>query len=194
VKGSDELGAAVLAAGVGERLRAYGCPKPLVRVAGLTLLERTIRTLRAGGVRGKLLVVVGHRGKEVAGFVRSKFPDVKVLENLDYRRGNGTSILAAVPHLPARSVIAMVDHVHTPGSVQRLVETPGDFVAAVDSRPAFANPDEATRVRLKAGRVVALGKGLEPYDALDAGLFVCSRVALERLKVEQRGRLTWNAR
>jgi len=193
VKGGDELGAAVLAAGFGERLRAYGCPKPLVRVAGLTLLERAIRTLRAGGVEGKVLVVVGHRGKEVAGFVRSKFPDIKVLENPDYRRGNGTSVLSAVPHLPARFVVAMVDHVHTPGSVRRLVETPGDFVAVVDSRPAFADPKEATRVRLEAGRVVAIGKGLEPYDALDAGLFVCSRAALERLKVEQRGRLTFNA-
>lgn len=188
-----ELGAAVLAAGFGERLRACGSPKPLVRVAGLTLLERTVRTLRAGGVRGKALVVVGHRGQEVAGCVRSGFPDVTVLENPDYARGNGTSVLGAVPHLPARFVVAMVDHVHTPGSVRRLVGMSGDFVAAVDRRPAFADPEEATRVRLEAGRVVALGKGLDPYDALDAGLFVCSRAALERMKVDRRGSISWNA-
>ena len=193
MKRGDELGAAVLAAGFGERLRACGYPKPLVRVAGLSLLERAIRTLRVGGVRGKVLIVVGHRGKEVAGFVRSKFPDVKVLENPDYSRGNGTSVLCAVPHLPARFVIAMVDHTHTPDSVRWLVETPGDIVAAVDSRPAFVDPEEATRVRVEAGRVLALGKGLEPYDALDAGLFVCSRAALERLKVEHQGALSWNA-
>lgn len=189
----DELGAAVLAAGLGERLRACACPKPLVRVAGLTLLERTIRTLRAGGVRGQVVVVVGHRGKEVAGFVRSKFSDVKVLENPDYPRGNGTSVLAALRYLPERFVVAMVDHVHTPRSVRRVVETPGAFVAAVDSRPAFADPKEATRVRIEAGRVIALGKGLEPYDAVDAGLFVCSRVTLQQLKVEQQGPLSWNA-
>lgn len=192
-RGDEQLGAAILAAGFGERLRACGCPKPLVRVAGLTLLERAIRTLRAGGVRGKILVVVGHRGKEVAGFARSRFPDVKLLENPDYLRGNGTSVLGAVPHLPARFVVAMVDHVHTPASVRLLVETPGDFVAAVDSRPAFADPEEATRVRLADGRVIALGKGLEPYDAVDAGLFVCSRAALEQFKVEQQGPLSWNA-
>ncbi len=65
MKRGEKLGAAVLAAGVGARLRVGGRPKPLVRVAGLTLLERTIRTLRAGGVQGKVVVVVGHRGKEV---------------------------------------------------------------------------------------------------------------------------------
>ncbi|TCJ16907.1 di-myo-inositol-1,3'-phosphate-1'-phosphate synthase [Rubrobacter taiwanensis] len=188
----SELGAAVLAAGLGERLRACGCPKPLVRVAGLPLVERAVRTLRAGGVRGKTMVVVGHRGEEVAEFVRSRFPDVEVLENPDYARGNGTSVLGAVPHLPERFVVAMVDHVHTPDSVRRLIATPGDFVAAVDSRPSFADPGEATRVRLESGRVVALGKGLEPYDALDAGLFVCSRAALEPLGGEP-GPLSWNA-
>lgn len=192
-RADDELGAAVLAAGFGKRLRARGCPKPLVRVARLTLLERAIRTLRAGGVRGKMLVVVGHRGQEVAGFVQSKFLDVRVLDNPNYVRGNGTSVLVAVPHLPARFVVAMVDHIHTPDSVRRLVKTPGDFVAAVDSRPAFVDPEEATRVRLDAGRVIALGKGLEPYDALDAGLLVCSRATLEQLKVEQQGPLSWNA-
>jgi choline kinase/phosphatidylglycerophosphate synthase len=193
MRGGARLGAAVLAAGFGERLRECGCPKPLVRVAGLTLVERTIRTLRAGGVEGEVLVVVGHRGEEVAEFVRTGFPDVKVLDNPDYPRGNGTSVLAALQYLPERFVVAMVDHVHTPDTVRRLVETPGDFVAAVDSQPAFADPEEATRVRLEAGRVTALGKGLEPYDALDAGLFVCSRPALERLKVEQGAKATWNA-
>lgn len=192
MRGDDEPGAAVLAAGFGERLRAYGCPKPLVRVGGLTLLERTIRTLRAGGVRGRVVVVVGHRGEEVAGFVRDRFPDVEVLENPDYPRGNGTSVLEAMPRLPSWFVVAVVDHVHTPDSVRRLVETPGEFVAAVDSRPAFVDPAEATRVRLEAGRVASLGKGLEPYDALDAGLFACSRDALGGLKVDRRGPLSWN--
>lgn len=192
MKRGEKLGAAVLAAGVGERLRVGGRPKPLVRVAGLTLLERTIRTLRAGGVQGKVVVVVGYRGKEVAEFVRSRFPDVEALQNPDYPRGNGTSVLVAAPHLPRRFVVAMVDHVHSPASVRRLIATPGSFVAAVDSCPVFVNSKEATRVRMEAGRVVDLGKKLQPYDALDAGLFVCPRAALERLRTDEHEPLSWN--
>jgi len=58
---NERVGAAVLAAGYGERMRGSAHPKPLTTVAGLTLLERTVRTLRLGGVAGPIIVVVGHR-------------------------------------------------------------------------------------------------------------------------------------
>ena len=50
---------------------------------------------------------------------------------------------------------------------------PGDSVLAVDDRQADPNlVDEATRVRLYGDRIVAIGKGLTPWDALDTGMFV----------------------
>lgn len=189
----ERLGAAILAAGFGERLRECGSPKPLARVAGLTLLERTVRTLRAGGLDGEIAVVVGHRGEEVAGYCKQRGLPVRVVENPDYPRGNGTSVLAAMRFLPERFVVAMVDHVHTPESVRRLLRCEGDFVAAVDTSPVFADPGEATRVRIEDGRVVDFGKNLPEYDGLDAGLFLCSRQALERLRGAAGGeRLSWN--
>jgi len=191
--GREGVGAAVLAAGFGERLRECGRPKPLARVAGLTLLERTVRTLRAGGLEGEIVVVVGHRGEEVAGHCKARGLPVRVVENPDYPRGNGTSVLAAMRFLPERFVVAMVDHIHTPESVRRLLRCEGDFVAAVDTRPVYADPGEATRVRLEGGRVVEFGKNLPRYDGLDAGLFLCSRPALERLREASGGeRLSWN--
>jgi choline kinase len=45
----------------------------------------------------------------------------------------------------------------------------------VDSRPVA--PDvaaEATKVRMKGAQIVAIGKHLVEYDALDTGMFVCS--------------------
>lgn len=188
----EELGAAVLAAGLGERLRECGCPKPLARVAGLTLVERTVRTLRMGGLGGEIVVVVGHRGREVANFCRSRKLGVRVIENPDYQRGNGTSVLAAARYLPERFVVAMVDHVHIPESVRCLIRNEGEFVAAVDTRPKFADPEEATRVRLDGKFVVDFAKGLSPYDALDAGLFICSRAVLDRLEAEGHEPLSWN--
>ncbi|WP_273846211.1 NTP transferase domain-containing protein [Rubrobacter calidifluminis] len=187
-----ETGAAVLAAGFGERMRDCGRPKPLVRVGGLTLLERTVRTLRAGGLEGPVVVVVGYRAEEVSRFCEERDLAVRVVENPDYPRGNGTSVLAAIDHLPERFVVSMVDHVHSPEAVRRLLVQRGEFVAAVDSRPLFADPAEATRVRLRGGGVVDFGKGLTPYDALDAGLFLCSRSVLQKLSGEEDGPLSWN--
>jgi len=188
-----EVGAVILAAGLGERMNHVRVPKPLVRMGGISLLERTYRTVRLGGVRGTIVVVVGHRGDEIARFARDRYLDVKIVENPRYRHGNGTSVLAALPHLPERFVVAMADHVHTPASVGALLACRGDFVAAVDTQPAYADREEATHVRLRCGAVVAIGKGLEPYDALDTGLFVCSGPALQQLALGPQDELTWNA-
>ncbi len=51
----------VLASGVGKRLRGKTGPRPLVRVAGLTLIERTLVAARAAGFEE----VVG--GQQAAG-------------------------------------------------------------------------------------------------------------------------------
>lgn len=189
---SKKIGAVILAAGLGERLRDHGRPKPLSQVAGMTLLERAVRTLRVAGVSGCMVVVVGHRGDEVSEFIRARKLDVRVVENPSYARGNGTSVLAALPYLPERFVVAMVDHVHSPASVEALLEGSGDFVAAIDTRPAFADPDEATRVRIRGTSVIEFGKGMEPYDGLDTGLFMCSRPALEQIRMDPQGTLSWN--
>ena len=45
----------------------------------------------------------------------------------------------------------------------------------MDSRPTTPElADEATKVRLRGSRLIALGKALTEYDALDTGLFVCA--------------------
>lgn len=187
-----EIGAVILAAGLGERMKSARRPKALVELGGLTLLERAYRTLRLGGVGGTIVVVVGHRGDEITRFVRQRPMDVQVVENPDYARGNGTSVLAGLPHLPERFVVAMADHVHVPNSIRAVLDCNGDFVAVVDAKPMYADPCEATRVRVDGGLAVQFSKGLEPYDALDTGLFICSRSALMQLSTDTQAQLSWN--
>jgi choline kinase len=52
---------------------------------------------------------------------------------------------------------------------------PGESLLAVDSRPTAPEiADEATKVRLRGSHIMAIGKTLTEYDALDTGLFVCA--------------------
>ena len=181
----------ILAAGTGARLGAG--LKPLARVAGTTLLERAVETLRSAGVE-RVLVVVGHAKDDVRRFVAERGLDVELVENDDFGRGNGTSALAGGRAAGGRFVLLMADHVFDPSAVRRVLEQPGPFVAAVDSRPRWCDVGEATKMRVEHGRVVAVGRDLEPHDAVDAGLFVCdATVLLSAERCLEDGEGSWNA-
>ena len=180
----------ILAAGEGARL-GVGL-KPLARVGGVTLLERSIATLRRAGIE-RVVVVAGHAKEELKGFVARKRLDVEVVDNDDFALGNGSSALVGGRAAGGRFVLVMVDHVFDPDEIHRVLANEAPFVAAVDRTPRFCDVDECTKVRLDGSRVVAVGKQMEAYDAVDAGLFVCDASVLgaaERALAAGEG--TWN--
>ena len=71
----------------------------------------------------------------------------------------------------------MVDHLFAETALLRLTDAPlrateGGRVL-VDCRPGESiDVSDATKVRLDGQRVTAIGKGLDPWDAIDAGCFV----------------------
>src|SRR5215471_9911374 len=71
--------AVILAAGKSERIGAatQGTSKVLLRVGGLSLLERTLRTIQAAGIE-KAVVVVGH-DRDRVGRVAAAMPRVEVV-------------------------------------------------------------------------------------------------------------------
>jgi choline kinase len=87
-------------------------------------------------------------------------------------------VLAARGRLRSRFALLMGDHLFEARVLQQLrlapVE-PGESLLAVDSRPTAPDiADEATKVRLRGSRIIAIGKTLTEYDALDTGVFVCA--------------------
>jgi 1L-myo-inositol 1-phosphate cytidylyltransferase len=101
------------------------------------------------------------------------------------------SVLAARPLAPRRFALLMGDHVFEPRVLERLVHVPLDrdeSLLAVDARPAPADvAAEATKVRRQGSRIVAIGKHLVEYDALDTGLFVCSDTLFDALTAARGG-------
>ena len=173
--------AVILLAGSGSRLREAGENrlKPMLPFLGRPLISHTLAALTDAGIK-TIYAVIGFEGRalrtSVEPLVSSKL-NVRWLENREWQKQNGISVLAAAPHVTGPFLLVMGDHLFEPSTLRRLRHAPinlGESVLAVDRRPApAAVVAEATKVQLDGGYVRAIGKTLTRHDALDTGLFVC---------------------
>ena len=186
--------AIVLAAGKGSRLADGGIvPKTLQPVLGVPLIVRAVRSLEAEGIR-EVVVVVGFGEAQVRGHLLAAGLSSKLtfVSNPRFDASNGLSVLAARDYLDQECLLSMGDHLVAPGLVHRVINASAPRASCVlgvdyDLERCF-NLDEATKVRVDGGCVVAIGKDLEDYDAIDTGVFRVGPslvTALERVLAER---------
>ena len=173
--------AVVLAAGRSERLADVtgGGSKALVRVGGLSLVERAARTLLAAGIE-HVVVVVGYQAGPVAAVVNRAAPGrVRAAFAEDWERGNGASLAAAEPHVAEEELFLLVttDHVFGEGALDALIAAgrPGVLVDHAPDPEAWA---EGTRVRLHEEQAVAFSKELGD-PSIDCGAFLLPRAVFD---------------
>lgn len=180
----------ILAAGSGSRLASArgNVPKPLVTIGGVPLIEHAITHAHAAGC-DEALIVIGHEGERVRAAVEAARPPlaVRFLHSPDPSLPNGISLLAAEPLAHELFFLQMVDHLFADVALTRLVQTPLDQSEAgrvlIDLAPAaHLDLDDATKVQLDGVRVLAIGKGLETWDAIDAGCFLLTREVFAALR------------
>jgi choline kinase len=179
----------ILAAGLGSRLEsaAPGIPKPLVTVGGIPLVLHALFHAHASGC-DEAVIVVGHQGARVKAAVEALPARLRVrfVETADPALPNGLSLLAAEPLARPRFFLQMVDHVFGDATLPRLVGSPLAADEAgrvlVDRAPRDLDLKDATKVRRAGDRVTAIGKGLEPWDAVDAGCFVLTAAVFDALR------------
>lgn len=162
----------VLAAGRSERMRRLTAgSKLLVQLAGMSLVERTVRTVMREVER--VVVVVGYDGKRVGARALEAAPgQVKVIHADGWERGSGAT-LAAAEHAVRENELNLVlvaDHLFAGGTLRALVEAGGP-AALVDPDAPPEVLEEATRVVVADGRAVAFGKQ-ERSQWSDCGAFV----------------------
>ncbi|RMH20635.1 MAG: hypothetical protein D6701_03605 [Gemmatimonadetes bacterium] len=170
--------ALVLAAGLGSRLRS-DTPKPLLPVLGVPLLARTLFTLREAGVTDAWVVVGYEAERVVQGMARWMRPGLRVhwVHNPEWERPNGISVLAGEAHLDEPFFLTMTDHLFQADVPRSLAaQGPGGGLnLAVDyDVDGVLDLDDATKVRVRDGRIEAIGKQLETFDAIDTGVFLAS--------------------
>jgi 1L-myo-inositol 1-phosphate cytidylyltransferase / CDP-L-myo-inositol myo-inositolphosphotransferase len=172
----------VLAAGRSQRLEPVtgGGSKVLLRLGGLSLVERAVRSLLAAGLE-RVLVVVGHDAGPVATVVGRLGRDrVKVVYADRWPDGNGASLAAVQAQVQDQALFLLVtaDHIFGEGGLDRLLAAgePAVLIDPAPDRPAWA---EGTRVRVVDGAVVAFGKHLEE-PAIDCGAFLLPPEVFDR--------------
>jgi 1L-myo-inositol 1-phosphate cytidylyltransferase / CDP-L-myo-inositol myo-inositolphosphotransferase len=175
IPGQPRVGV-ILAAGRSERLSRLtrGGSKALLRIGGVSLVERAVKRLLRIGLH-RVVVVVGYRGEKVAASIdRLRLDSVQTARAEAWEEGNGASLAAAEQYVIAepRFLLVAADHLFGYGSLEELVLS-DDHAALIDHAPDRDAWDEGTRVRLRGDIVTALSKEFDA-PAIDCGAFVLS--------------------
>ena len=185
--------ALVLAAGNGDRfVNGSRHSKLLHSVLGQPLIVRTLATALAAGITS-FEIVLGYEAARLQDVLKVHMGgvDMHFSYNPDWHLENGTSVLAAERNLRGGPfALLMGDHLFAPSSLRRLLATTIErdrSLLGIDRRPAA--PDvvqEATKVELDGSRIVAIGKELARFHALDTGMFLCSPSLFDALAASKR--------
>ncbi|MBI5487493.1 MAG: phosphocholine cytidylyltransferase family protein [Deltaproteobacteria bacterium] len=166
----------ILAAGLGSRLAdGSGVPKPLVKVGGRPMIRHVLSAFRGAGLT-EAVVVVGFQGDRIRRALAGEDGiRVEVVENREWEKSNGVSVLAAAKSVDQPCILSMSDHLYGPGMVRGLCRIPASDASCqlvVDGDVAGVfDIDDATKVRREGDRIVAIGKELADYDGIDCGVF-----------------------
>ncbi len=158
--------AVILAAGRGARLNGHGGvgPKALVRLGGMTLVERQIRMLREAGVHDVTLVV----GCE-ADLVRQHCgPSVRYVENPKFAQTNSLYSLWLARHeMAGGAIILNCDVVFHRQLLQDLLSARCSSALMLAYRQPGDPPfgDEEMKVKVRNGCVVEMSKTMAPEEA-----------------------------
>lgn len=180
----------ILAAGTGTRLADTrgDVPKPLMTVGGVPLIRHALDHALIAGCH-EAVIVIGYEGARVRAEIEAlRHPlTLRFVTTPDPMLPNGVSLLASASVTHPMFYLQMVDHLFAEPTLPKLTAQPwapheGGRVL-VDTAPASSlDLDDATRVRLDRGTVMAIGKGLPEWDAIDAGCFVLTHAVYDALR------------
>ena len=176
-------------AGTGSRLRgsAGTIAKPLIPIAGRPLISYAIDSFAQAGVE-TIHAVVGPNGDELAAAVAPLLPahmNFRPIPNPNWQKQNGISVLAAEGKVRTPFFLAMGDHLFERSILDQLLAQadPARLNLAIDRKiESIFDLDDAMKVRVEQNRIVAIGKTLDDYNAIDTGIFICPDSIFDSLR------------
>ena len=176
-------------AGTGSRLRgsADAVAKPLLPIAGRPLISYAIDSFEQAGVT-TLHAVVGPNGDELAAAVAPLLPSrmqFRPIANANWQKQNGVSLLTAAGKVHAPFFLAMGDHLFESSILSQLLAQAdlSRLNLAIDRKiESIFDLEDAMKVRTEDRVIVAIGKRLEAYNAIDTGIFLCPESVFDYLR------------
>lgn len=181
--------ALIIAAGQGSRLSHFYSPKPLTPIFGLRLIERIIFVGKLAGV-GDYKIVVGYKSakiKKELGNGKKYGVRIEYIDNLEWEKGNGVSVLKAKDYCHGKFLLLMSDHLFDEAILTKLqrIDMENDHcILCIDKDLSVdrSEIDDVTKVYCKAGKVKQIDKSLNKFNAIDTGVFLCTPVIFEALE------------
>ena len=148
--------AIILAAGRATRMGDVAAAKPkcLLEVGGVTLLDHSVRKLRAAGIE-RLVVVVGHMQEQIRSYLGDA---AEYVFNADFATTNNlASFCCSQAAWEDPFLLLFADVLYHPGILDRLQAAEGDIVLAASPKKCG---EEEMRVEVDGGRIVHVSKDL----------------------------------
>ncbi len=181
----------IIAAGDGGRLRRKNknIIKPLIPILGVSLIERVILSCKQAGFN-EFVVVVGFKKDDLVlhlnKIAEKQNITLRVAENPEWRKGNGTTVLACERFVEEPFVLLMCDHLFDPEILQSLVQeklSTDECVLAVDRRTnEIFDLEDATKIQYQGRDITAIGKELNSFNGIDTGIFLCTPAIFDALR------------
>ena len=137
----------------------------------------------------RFVIVVGYQGDIVRRwFAGSSLRGTPVtwVENTEYHKKNGISLLKARNAVDQPFLLLMSDHIFEPDTAASLLRQPlkkDEVILGVDHKlDCIFDLDDATKVVRLGDYVICIGKSLKSYDAVDTGMFLCSPAVFDALE------------
>lgn len=167
---AGDIGAVILAAGQGARLRdvAERTPKCLLRIGGKEVLGHQVEALRDYGV-GDICLVIGAKGDvwnqqaydTISGFCKRQ--NVRLILNFDNDRSqNSYSLLLAMRDIEETTILAVDGDLFFGKALLELACADREGVAIVAKRVDDLSEPGTRAVVDAAGKVIAIGKNIIP--------------------------------
>jgi choline kinase len=172
--------AVVLMAGSGSRLRGLddAILKPLVPILGRPLISYVLEALACAGMT-TIHMVIGYKGEQLRTAIVNLAPpkvELNFVNNPDWQKQNGLSVLAATESVTGPFLLTMSDHLFDNSIVDLLLHNAvlDELNLAIDRKvESIFDSDDSMKVQTQGDRIFEIGKDLTNYDAIDTGFFVC---------------------
>ncbi len=174
--------AIILAAGMGSRIRPLtdNCPKTLLEIGGISILERMLSNIQACGIN-EVIIVLGYLQEQIEDFVESTFPDLDVhyIVNTRYTETNtGYSLMLTEDLVKGAPFVKFdADVVFDREILEKLLASDDQNCLCIDKNIQL-DAEEIKVVVRDGNRIVNASKTVLPCDAIGES------IGIEKICVE----------